>query len=188
MAKNTTQKNPLGPTGHQLAENVKRLRGKTTYRELSDRLGQLGRPIPVLGLSRIENGTRRVDADDLVALAIALDVSPAALLLPAEHLPGLNEEVALTPARSASWGAAWRWANGDQPLTGEPFDPEAADVRRFRADSRPYELGPMVEVARFLRMRVRGPFVAEVRYDGERAEVSLRSDEVLGEVGSDGRN
>jgi transcriptional regulator with XRE-family HTH domain len=188
MAKDTTQKNPLGPTGHQVAENMKRLRGTMTYRELSDRLDQLGRPIPVLGLSRIENGARRVDADDLVALAVALNVSPAALLMPAEHWPGMNEVIALTPARSASWGAAWRWANGEQPLTGEPFDPEAVDVRRFRADSRPYEMGTMTEVGRFLRMRVRGPFVAEVRYDGQRSEVSLRTDEVLDEVDSDGRS
>jgi hypothetical protein len=105
------------------------------------------------------------------------------LLLPAEHWPGTDEEVALTPARSARWGAAWRWANGDQPLSDEPIDPETAAVRQFRRDSRPYEIGPMAEVARFLRMRVRGPFVAEVRYDGERAEVSLRTDEVLDEAG-----
>ncbi|HET6918356.1 MAG TPA: helix-turn-helix transcriptional regulator [Jiangellaceae bacterium] len=172
-----------GPTGRRVAANVRQLRDerRLSLDGLAARLRELGRPILPSGLSKLELGERRIDVDDLVALALALDVAPAALLLPTEHWPGMNEEVALTPARSASWGGAWRWANGEQPLTDEPFDPETADVQRFRRDSRPYEMGPMTEVARFLRMRVRGPFVAEVRYDGERAGVSLRTDEVLDE-------
>src|SRR3954454_23683106 len=41
-----------------------------------------GRPILASGLGKIESGERRVDVDDLVALAVALDVSPVRLLLP----------------------------------------------------------------------------------------------------------
>ena len=80
----TTARVPLGPVGRYVIENLTQLREarRLTYRELADRLEELGRPIPTLGLSRIEKGTRRVDADDLVALAIALGVNPAALLLP----------------------------------------------------------------------------------------------------------
>ena len=47
---------------------------------LSARLTTVGWPIPVAALSRLENGNRRVDVDDLFALANALDVSPIALL------------------------------------------------------------------------------------------------------------
>jgi transcriptional regulator with XRE-family HTH domain len=105
---------PLGPVGRYLIENLIKLREvrHLTYRELSDRLAGLGRPIPPLGLSRIEKGARRVDVDDLVALAAVLNVDLAALLLPhtaegeLEVLPGLR-----VPAREA-----WRWARGGRPI------------------------------------------------------------------------
>jgi hypothetical protein len=44
----------------------------------------LGRPIPPLGLRHLEAGNRRIDVDDLVVLADALDVSPLMLLLPGD--------------------------------------------------------------------------------------------------------
>ena len=71
-------------TGETVRANVERLRGKMNlkYAELARRLEDVGRPIPELGLRRIENGSRRVDADDLMALAAAFDVSPATLLMP----------------------------------------------------------------------------------------------------------
>ena len=63
-------------------ENIKRIREgqRVTYVELSKRLAVLGRPIPVLGLRRIERGERRVDVDDLLALAAAFGVEPIRLL------------------------------------------------------------------------------------------------------------
>ncbi|WP_231390205.1 helix-turn-helix domain-containing protein [Nocardia sp. CNY236] len=76
--------NPLGPTGEAVRANVARHRKRLnlTYAELSRRLDSINRQIPVLGLSRIEAGERRVDADDLLALAVALEVSPTTLLMP----------------------------------------------------------------------------------------------------------
>jgi transcriptional regulator with XRE-family HTH domain len=192
MTRDAAQKNPLGPTGHQVAENVKRLRGAMTYRELSDRLDQLGRPIPVLGLSRIENAARRVDADDLVALAVALDVSPAALLMPRE----VTEVVPLTRKRGASWQAAWRWANGEQPLLaegGEELDLRDPRIARAIRENRPYEgNSPVNEAARYLVARIGavGPFRAEIRYGGGDT-VTVRARLTFGdvdEVDSDGRS
>lgn len=49
-------------------------------RELAERLTQAGRPMSQPIVSRIESGTRRIDVDDLVALAAVLSMSPAALL------------------------------------------------------------------------------------------------------------
>lgn len=65
-----------------LMQNIKRIREgqKITYVELSERLAALGRHIPVLGLRRIERGERRVDVDDLMALAAAFGVEPIRLL------------------------------------------------------------------------------------------------------------
>ena len=51
-------RNPLGPVGQNVVANIRQLREvrKLAYTELSARLSDLGRPIPVLGLSRIERG------------------------------------------------------------------------------------------------------------------------------------
>ncbi|MFJ8842950.1 helix-turn-helix domain-containing protein [Streptomyces cyaneofuscatus] len=53
-------------------------------RELAERLTQAGRPMTQPIVSRIESGTRRVDVDDLTALAAVFGVSPAVLLPAAE--------------------------------------------------------------------------------------------------------
>lgn len=89
------KKNELGQTGRIVAENVKRFREvqNLTYAELARRLEAVGRTIPVLGLSRIEDGARRVDPDDLTALAAALGVGPIALLMPRGATPDKPAEV-----------------------------------------------------------------------------------------------
>jgi transcriptional regulator with XRE-family HTH domain len=75
--------------------NVKHLRQARglTYKELAEQLGHAGRPIPVLGLARLERGERRVDVDDLVALARALGVTPHELLF-ANAIVAMAEECA----------------------------------------------------------------------------------------------
>jgi hypothetical protein len=72
---------PDAPTGagalsHNVAQNIRALREarQLSYAELARRLDAAGHPIPVLGLRRIENLQRRVDVDDLAALAHSLDV------------------------------------------------------------------------------------------------------------------
>lgn len=71
--------------GQRLAHLVaeRREAERLTYVDLSKLLAEHGRPIAVLGLRRIERGERRVDADDLVALARVLRFSLADLF-PAE--------------------------------------------------------------------------------------------------------
>lgn len=107
------RRNPLGAIGDTVRANVARLRGGMQYKELSERLADLGRPIPTLGLRRIEDGNRRVDAGDLVALAVALDTTPTALLLP--HVDD-GDAISLTAHHEVSVGAAWEWALGKHPL------------------------------------------------------------------------
>jgi transcriptional regulator with XRE-family HTH domain len=116
------KKNPLGPIGATVQQNVRRLREERnlTMAELSRRLGgdKIGRKIPTLALARIEKGERRVDVDDLVALAIALGVSPTALLLPplADEDQDLDEPVKLAERKTVTWESAWRWGTGDAPI------------------------------------------------------------------------
>lgn len=109
---------PLGPTGEVVRENFARLRGAMQYKELSERLAKAGRPIPPLGLRRIEAGERRVDADDLMALAMVFGVAPNALLLP--HFDDDSEiEVTGGSRPYLVWGL-WNWANGNGPIEAGP--------------------------------------------------------------------
>lgn len=112
------KKSDLGPTGQTVADNVQRLRTRLnlTYAELSRRLETAGRPIPVLGLGRIEKGERRVDADDLMALAVALEVSPLTLLMTDTdsddkpvHATGFDAPITA--------GQVWNWLRADRPAT-----------------------------------------------------------------------
>ncbi|WP_332758910.1 helix-turn-helix domain-containing protein [Streptomyces sp. MT206] len=105
-----------GPTGKTVADNLARLRkvrGFTT-RQLSGLLERNGRPIPASGITRMEKAERQVTVDELVALAVALGVSPAALLLPLT--PSGDEAVDVTGAGSASAADAWAWASSRRPL------------------------------------------------------------------------
>jgi transcriptional regulator with XRE-family HTH domain len=123
-AEDTTQeprrKNPLGPTGDTVAANVQRLRKDQhlTFAALAERLSEIGRPIPPLGLRKIEKGDRRVDADDLVALAVALGVSPTSLLMP--NTESVDDAVVVTGySDHLSAGRAFAWFGGTFPISAE---------------------------------------------------------------------
>lgn len=79
----------IGPAGLFVGQTVARLRSDRGWeqRELIERLAAAGQPMSQPILSRIEGGARRVDADELVALASALHVSVGDLLPPASKAP-----------------------------------------------------------------------------------------------------
>lgn len=66
-----------------MRENLKRIRAarEMTQAGLAEALAQAGRPIPVASIAKIEAGDRRVDVDDLAALAEALETPIAQLLV-----------------------------------------------------------------------------------------------------------
>jgi transcriptional regulator with XRE-family HTH domain len=78
-----TRKVELGAAGHNVKSNLRRLREARGYSllQLSERMTEVGRPILPSGISKIEQGDRRVDVDDLVAFAEALHVGPNLLLM-----------------------------------------------------------------------------------------------------------
>lgn len=127
----------LGPTAETVARNVKRFRTSLrgwTLGELSERMTDVGRPMTGNTLSAIETQARRIDVDDLIALSAALEVSPAALLMP--HItadgtpdpddPSLMQEMGLVTsaepepdedqAPSVTAGQYWAWLIADSPL------------------------------------------------------------------------
>jgi transcriptional regulator with XRE-family HTH domain len=143
-------KNPLGPVGQRVMVNVKQLREdrRLSYKDLSARLASLGRPIPVLGLSRLEKGERRVDADDLVALAVALGCTPNRLLLP--DLGPLEDQVfEVTPGEFHKGARLWAWATGEQPLDPGGWVEEYMFVR----ENRPQHFGSVNVVAAGAQVR-----------------------------------
>ena len=125
----TRIKTEMGPVGSTVAEQVRlhRERVGMSFAELSRQLLKEGRIIPPLGLSRIEAGLRRVDADDLVALAVALGASPISLLLPAGT--SQDAEVQITAARGGKAKRMWSWLSASYPLDGS--------VLQFYSDALP---------------------------------------------------
>lgn len=120
----------------------------------------IGRPLFPSAISKIENGHRRVDADELVALAVALDCTPNRLLIAPQ---AGDEEIQLTEGSTElpiggrvqtepSTRDAWRWARGTEPLhpgaSVQHTDDFEADLhqtfanqderrRRFQRENRP---------------------------------------------------
>lgn len=136
----TRQPVTRAPADQRVAKNVRRIRqsqGMTTA-ALSGRLEQLGRYLWPNAITRIEQGIRRVDAGDLMALAVALDVNPNALLLPARAdkgtVPLTDQGASVTSARG------WEWACGERRLnrSGSPHTRQVADVQ-FAANTRPHD-------------------------------------------------
>lgn len=126
----------LGPTGERVADNVAAVResARLQQRELAERMSERGRPMQASVISKIEKRDRRVDVDDLVTLALALDVTPNRLLL--DHQAD-EHTVMLTPSCSCTSRASWNWATGRAPLDTTGADME--HIRKFRALNRPTE-------------------------------------------------
>lgn len=74
-----------------VAANVRRMRTERGWSlaDLSRRLGELGYPMGVAVLSKLELGDRGIDVDDLAAIAWALGEAPHRLMMD----PGLNGTV-----------------------------------------------------------------------------------------------
>ena len=141
-----------GPIGVAVAHNVEKLRESQnlSYAELSRRLTELGRPIAPLGLTRIRDLQRRVDVDDLVALALALDVSPATLLLPDPPVSATNGSAPVTeggdeyPLRQI-----WSWLIAEMPLVAlSSLRQPSRSVVTFRLRAVPDSVAPPDDLLR----------------------------------------
>ena len=134
---------PLAATAQTVARNVHRLRkarGLTVY-ALAQALRDVGRSISADAVCKIENAARsdakhvrRVDVDDLMALAVVLGVSPSALLLPLVDDPATTVEI--TGAGTVSANEAWDWMDGRRRLDRPCADLNTAALE-FALHSRP---------------------------------------------------
>jgi transcriptional regulator with XRE-family HTH domain len=144
MSPRTQPKMPdVGPVGENLIKAVVQLREarNMTYKKLSEALAELGRPIAPLGLSRLEHAERRVDVDELVALAVVFGVNPNALLF--DRRVGRDDVVDLTPAFQQRGGIVWEWADGRMYMPRklveypERIELDQARVADFVTNARP---------------------------------------------------
>lgn len=79
------------------------------YTQLSERLAARANwSINAVGIRRIESRERRVTVDDLMALAVALGVSPATLLYPDTSNAHANSSVTGLPEGEGA-RAIWEW-------------------------------------------------------------------------------
>ncbi len=148
-------KRPQGVVRARVAENLKRVRkqrGLSTY-ELAAKLEKIGWPILQSGVARIEAGERRVDVDDLMALAVCLDCSPNLLLMPdTSRLPAWRPVPVVGDVTSVDKDV-WAWATGETPLIqiGEPYtvmggkvtvhafwQPSGPDIAAFKVANQPH--------------------------------------------------
>ena len=79
----------IGDVGKQVSTAVAELRKRRGWdqKRLAELATEAGRPMSASMVGKVEAAARRVDVDDLVALAFALEVSPARLLLSAHRDP-----------------------------------------------------------------------------------------------------
>lgn len=168
----TGKTSDFGPTGITVTHRVAQLRGDMSYAELSRRLEKLGRPIPPLGLRRIEGGARRVDVDDLMALAAALGVSPVTLLMPdAANRDDMVEATAVGELRAEN---LFYWA-----MSLGHWDPGVGDLKwwEFMSRAQPeFERRKQAEVARAEAARAEAEFRAKhPAYQGRRDDAAPQS-------------
>jgi hypothetical protein len=168
-----------------LGANLLKLRKRRghTVRSLSAKLTEIGHPILPSGITKMEAGTRRCDVNDLVALAVALDVSPVTLLLPSEDT---SSAVHLTSKVWAPWKLAWRWMHGESFLPSQRKS-VAGTRSEAIAENRPYEEPLLGETRRFLQARdAERPYLITA-YGPKEGEISVRmySGEPADEIASD---
>lgn len=123
--------------GRRLAANLAWIRKegqRLKQQDFGERLEAVGHPMTASAISRVEQADRRVDVDDLVAFAIALNVTPNRLLLTPD---ASAEPVDLTPNITVTRERAWQWATGELPLRDQP------PTYRERAGRRDLVLGEL---------------------------------------------
>jgi transcriptional regulator with XRE-family HTH domain len=110
-------------------EELRRVRTRKGWNQqrLADRLAEIGAPIDRATISKIETGDRRMTLDEVFWFAYALNVSPAALMLPRP----LGSLLSVAPTRTLATEEALDWLRGAYFAHG----PELPDDEYGAADN-----------------------------------------------------
>lgn len=137
MGTNAVTRGPVSATVATSVQALRKSRG-LSQQQLAEGLTAIGRPTLTTTIAKIEKGDRRVDVDDLVALCLVLNVSPARLLVGDGDQ---DEGVSLTSEVSVPVWRAWQWATGQHSLFVEDDDLNNPDHVRHEqawASERPF--------------------------------------------------
>jgi len=170
MTKMAGKEPDYGPTAKTVAENIMLLRERQqlTYTRVSERLDKLGWPLTPAAIRRVENCERRITVDDLMAFALALDVSPATLLQPGVDIVGREDPVRITGIdpldgpETTSATDVWEW------LTAQKFVLTTLDLLSFGSQAWP----------RWVRDEVERDLRAEQQWTDD--AINRLADELLG--------
>lgn len=166
MGRMAGKKTDTGPTGQTVAANLTRIREHKglTYTQVSKMLAGGGRSISPLAVRRIEDGERKVDADDLMAIASVLDVSPTYFLMPATNGP--DDEVRVT-GRAEPVGAKqlYDFLHGEHGIEGRPV--RVAEWLRYLLATAPAWRVDAAEVA----LRTLSDFRMADEWRGQESEI-----------------
>lgn len=99
-------------------------------KDLARRCAEAGAPVfTEMVITRLENGQRRVNLDDVYALAYVLGVSPLAMYTPASG----DADVALTATVTAPAASVYEWTVGERPApTSGDVNQTARQAARLR--------------------------------------------------------
>lgn len=121
----------VGEIVDRVARAVRDARGRHSAQWLADRTAELGHPISRAAITNLENGRKTgVDVAELLVLAAALKVPPAALLYP--NVP--DGPVEVLPGQIVTSLDAVQWFSGEELL--DERDGEASHGRQPLALSR----------------------------------------------------
>ncbi|WP_079624574.1 helix-turn-helix domain-containing protein [Mycobacteroides abscessus] len=131
----------IGPTMETVRHNFVRLLGerKVSMRALAAEMPDGPGRLTHSALSEIARGIRRVDVDELTALAVALGISPITLLMPYDE-DGYNDDnlVQLTGTEAVFGADLLRWLRGEAPLDlARRADLDDFEAEAFRRRSLP---------------------------------------------------
>lgn len=125
-----------------------------TLRDLSDHMGRVVHPMAHNTISEIERGARRVDVDDLMALAEGLNVSPIALLMPKTDTKDELVQATGHPLERAQdllWNKLHALRIRGLGATTEPTLKGTADYRRCVDSNPPWAVEEALQLAEVLR-------------------------------------
>lgn len=174
------------PIGERVAKNIARIRQAKgmSQTDLVDRLRDLGLSYAVSAISKIEKGQRKLDPDDLVGIAVALETTPNALMFGAARFLG-PENLPLTPTKGYEADRVWLWADGEFPL--EPSTPR--EQLDFQMQARPqyppelvYPLPPEVRNTPPARALERAYKAAAEHFESDRRVLDLLTTELRREL------
>lgn len=150
-----------------VGKQVRQLRGELQLDlvDLSERLEPLGISLGKNALSKLETGSRKISVEELLALAVALDVTPNRLLLggAADDDMGRNVEIARTWVLPLL--EAWQWAQGErwpepkrEGSSSRIYTADIAASRAFTERNQPHKPHDSINARQYIELASQGVF------------------------------